>query len=91
LSFAESAEFYLFMDMRAELGWVSFNMTSRGWVTATREYNLRLAALSGNQNSATVLVKKNPRVLLKMLNQVETRISERIQKGDYMCKYLMAY
>lgn len=33
-------EFRLFMDMRAEMQWATFNMTSPKWAEATREYNI---------------------------------------------------
>jgi hypothetical protein len=42
LSIETSDKFFLFMDMRAELGWVSHNTTSCRWVLATANYNLRL-------------------------------------------------
>ncbi|KAI5985836.1 hypothetical protein EDD15DRAFT_2167798, partial [Pisolithus albus] len=32
-------EFYLFMEMRAKFGWLSYQMTSWKWVNATNEYN----------------------------------------------------
>jgi hypothetical protein len=32
-------EFFLFMDMHAEAGWVSFGMTSHKWALAALDYN----------------------------------------------------
>jgi hypothetical protein len=43
LSIETSDELFLFMDMRAELGWVSYK---NRWVLATANYNLRLEALN---------------------------------------------
>jgi hypothetical protein len=76
-------EFYLFMDMRAEKAWASFNMTSRKWVAATQEYNTRLEALNKADNRPTI--RKNPRALLDLLGEIEPKISDRIIKNNYIC------
>jgi hypothetical protein len=78
-------EFFLFMDMRAEEKWASFNMTSHKWVTATQKYNARLEALNIKKNRPTV--KKNPRALMDLLGQVEPKVSERIIKNNFVCKF----
>jgi hypothetical protein len=72
-------EFFLFMDMRAERQWTSFNMTSRKWVGATTSYNIRLEA----KNIAAV--KKNPRALVDLLGRIEPKISKRIIDQDFKC------
>lgn len=77
-------EFFLFMDMRAEKQWASFNMTSRKWVAATQEFNARLEALNIKKNNPTV--RKNPRALMDLLGQIEPKISERIIRNDFICK-----
>ena len=77
-------EFHLFMDMRAENGWASFNMTSRKWVMATNDYNMRLAVLNLSKNCTTI--EKNPRALLDLLGEIEPKISDWIIKNDFMCK-----
>jgi hypothetical protein len=72
-------EFFLFMDMRAEHQWASFNMTSRKWVAATSAYNERLEAKNKS------LVKKNPCALVDLLGRIEPKISKRIIDQDFMC------
>jgi hypothetical protein len=84
LTIKGDVEFYLFMDMRAEKQWASFNMTSHRWLTASQEYNARLRVLNEAKNCLTI--KKNPRALMKLLGDVEARISDRIIKGDFICK-----
>jgi hypothetical protein len=61
----ETGDVFLFMDMREELGWVSYNTTSRRWVLATANYNSRLEALNLAKNIATV--PKHPRALMEHL------------------------
>jgi hypothetical protein len=65
LSIETSDEFFLFMDMRAELGWVSYNTTSRRWVLATASYNFRLEALNSAKNIVTI--PKHPHALMEHL------------------------
>jgi hypothetical protein len=72
------------MDMRAKKQWVSFNMTSHRWLTATQEYNTQLQALNEAKNCLTI--KKNPRALMNLLGEIEAKISERIMKNDFVCK-----
>ncbi|KAF8178001.1 hypothetical protein BJ912DRAFT_1146430 [Pholiota molesta] len=77
-------EFYLFMDMRAELQWISFSMTSSKWAIATKAYNERLAKL-GKEKHFNV-IKKNPRALMDKLNEIEPMISERLGDKDFISK-----
>ncbi len=83
LSIETSDEFFLFMDMRAELGWVSYNMTSHRWVLATVNYNSRLEALNLAKNIATI--PKHPRALMEHLGAIETKIASRIARSDFTC------
>jgi hypothetical protein len=85
LAIKDDAEFYLFMDMRAEKKWVSFNMTSHRWLTASQEYNARLQAQNDAKNCSTI--KKNPRALMDLLGTIEAKVSERIIKNDYVCEF----
>jgi len=78
-------EFFLFMDMRAELQWASFNMTSRKWVIATEAYNIRLAELYKKQG-IQLATKKNPRALMDKLGQLEPKIANRIATNDFTCE-----
>jgi hypothetical protein len=84
MAIKEDYEFFLFMDMRAEFQWASFNMTSRKWVMATQAYNTRLEAINSSKNRATI--KKNPRALMDFLGAIEPKISERIIKQDFFCE-----
>jgi hypothetical protein len=77
-------EFYLFMDMRAEFQWASFNMTPQKWVIATQEYNTRLEALNSARQCRSVT--KNPRALMEMLGDIEVKIADRIARKDFVCK-----
>ena len=89
MSIRDDGEFYLFMDMRAENLWASFNMTSCKWVTATQDYNTRLEALNVGRNRPTI--KKNPRALLELLGEIEAKISERIIKNNFVCGFSSIY
>ncbi len=73
------SQFYLFMEMRAEQQWVSFNMTPAKWVLATEAYNTRLALEHPDA------VQKNPKALLKKLSDVESLIEGKIAKQDFSC------
>lgn len=79
-------EFYLFMNMRAEFRWVSYEMTSRKWVEATDEYNRRLV-----QKCGTLVPKKNPLALLRKLGEMEQRLIERVLKDDFKCGYCFVH
>jgi hypothetical protein len=80
----DSAEFFLFMDMRAEKGWASFKMNPRLWVIATNEYNLQLEALNQTKNVPTI--HKNPIALVNLLGNIEPKISNRILTNNFLCK-----
>jgi hypothetical protein len=83
LRITEDDEFYLFMDMRAELQWTSFGMTTGKWAAASKLYNNKLKALGKKKNIQ--IFEKNPRALMDKLNDIEPRISERLLKEDYIC------
>ena len=71
------------MNMHEELGWVSYNMTSRRWVLATDKYNSRLQAINSAKNIETV--PKHLRALMEHLGAVETKIAARIARKDFTC------
>ncbi|KAG1804558.1 hypothetical protein EV424DRAFT_1351258 [Suillus variegatus] len=48
-TFQNLDEFYLFMEMRAEFKWLSYQMTSKRWVLATEEYNRHLIKKKGHK------------------------------------------
>jgi hypothetical protein len=81
LSNETSNKFFLFMDMRTELGWVSYNMTSRRWVLATANYNSRLEALNSAKNIVTI--PKHPHALMEHLGAIEMKIALRITHNDF--------
>jgi hypothetical protein len=89
LSLKADGEFYLFMDMRSELQWASFHMTSHKWVMATREYNGRLAL----QNAAAGLptFEKSPRALMQLLGEIEPQIALRVMSNNFICASLFSY
>ena len=73
-------EFYLFMDLRAQHGWVSPKMTSVSWVEATSIFN---AALEKKKPGA---FRKTPRALMEKLATVEKQIINRKKNNNYMCE-----
>ena len=81
LSISEDAEFYLFMEMRAEFRWSTFTMTSHKWALATVEYNKRLKTKS----RAVRVVLKNPRALINKLVEIEDMILIKISTGQFKC------
>ena len=81
LTLQNSDEFYLFMDMRAEMKWLSYQMTSKRWVLATEEYNRRLMKKKGQS-----IVQKNPQALLCALGDIEPKLMSKITKNDYACE-----
>src|SRR5712672_716698 len=81
-----SDEFFLFMDLRAEQRWVSYNMNSRKWLVATNEFNSRLEAL--NTLEGIGHIPKHPRTLMEQLGNVETKIATRIACNNLTCGYI---
>ncbi|KAL6303302.1 hypothetical protein BKA93DRAFT_818125 [Sparassis latifolia] len=78
-------EFYLFMDMRVEGKWRSFNMTPRKWVIAAEAYNTRLEALNHGKGLSTI--RKTPRALMDKLGELEPKILAHITAEDYTCEF----
>ncbi|KAJ7635469.1 hypothetical protein DFH06DRAFT_675131 [Mycena polygramma] len=77
LEIARGPEFFLFMEMRAELKWKASDMTSRKWADAAGRYNERLAAkLPGT-------IAKTPRALVNQLGTVERMILDRISTNTF--------
>lgn len=85
LSINDRDEFFLFMDMRAELGWASFNMNSARYAQATLEYNTRLE--SANKTKGRGTVKKSPRAIMEKLVDVEDVIMVRLSTNNFVCKF----
>lgn len=99
LKIGQGEEFFIFMDLRAEERWASFNMTSRRWVAATRAYNERLKVHvdthndklhPSNVHNRLVFIEKHPRALADKISSVETDITNRITTNNYYCKSLVS-
>ena len=84
LTITGEAEFYLFMEMRAERGWASFKMTPHKWVVETANYNTRLEEL--NRRAGQLFIAKNPRALLDKLAAVEISVMSRLATQDFKCE-----
>jgi hypothetical protein len=77
-------EFHLFMDMRAEFGWISFRMTPKQWALVTKTYNTRLE--EKNRANGLETVKKNPQALLRKLGDIEVAVMNHVAKNDFKCE-----
>ncbi|OJT04576.1 hypothetical protein TRAPUB_4846 [Trametes pubescens] len=86
LAFArnESDVFFLFMRLRAEHKWASYNMSPSKWVAAASIYNTEVDRL--NVQKSKTMVRKTPRALMEKLGEVETRILARLASNDYQSK-----
>ncbi|KAH9931192.1 hypothetical protein B0H21DRAFT_699867, partial [Amylocystis lapponica] len=81
MTISSNDEFYVFMDMRYEKKWVSFEMSPRKWVIAANDYNTRLEAF--NRSRGTSTIRKTPRALMEKLGEIEPKILARIASGRY--------
>ncbi|KAF9523224.1 hypothetical protein CPB83DRAFT_871718 [Crepidotus variabilis] len=80
----DNLEFFLFMDMRDELKWTSFGMTSLKWVSAVKTYNQRLE--KRGKDTGVAVVKKSPRALMDKLSEIETSILQRVATRNFKSK-----
>ncbi|KAK6984837.1 hypothetical protein R3P38DRAFT_2575379, partial [Favolaschia claudopus] len=71
-------EFYLFMKLRTERQWKSFEMTPKRWAEETVLYNSRLKSLPNRIPSP-----KHPRALVEKLTEIEPKIILRIRDKNY--------
>ncbi|KAH9939540.1 hypothetical protein B0H21DRAFT_698307, partial [Amylocystis lapponica] len=81
MTISSNDEFYLFMDMRSEKKWASFEMSPRKWVIAANDYNARLETFNRSRGSTTI--RKTPRALMDKLGEIEPKILARIASGRY--------
>ncbi|KAJ6460701.1 hypothetical protein C8R47DRAFT_1226202 [Mycena vitilis] len=81
LKIGKGSEFFLFMNMRKEFQWKSFEMTPKRWVEATMAYNSRRQAAGGN--TGIPVIKKHPRALLEKMAEIEPQILRRISANDF--------
>ena len=77
-------EFFLFMDMRADAGWATFNMSSRKYAEATEEFNSRMGQKA--RAKGMEFVAKNPRALMEKLAAIEEIIMNRLSTENFVCK-----
>ncbi|KAK7678884.1 hypothetical protein QCA50_018024 [Cerrena zonata] len=85
LSISNNDEFFLFMEMREEFGWATFNMSAANYVRATEEYSARLTAQNASKGQVSVY-KKNPKALMEKLTTIEDQIMVRIASNDFTSK-----
>ncbi|KAI0283179.1 hypothetical protein BC826DRAFT_1110313 [Russula brevipes] len=77
----EDVAFFLFMEMRLENQWVSYDMTPARWVAATGEFNRRLGE-DGRERGLS-LVLKHPRALMGKLGEIEGTVADRLYRNDF--------
>ncbi|THH23181.1 hypothetical protein EUX98_g7992 [Antrodiella citrinella] len=75
-------EWFLFMLMRLENGWQSFNMGSSEIVHATEQYNDRLSRENIRRGILST-VPKTPRTVLNKLGEVEDICTKRIKTQNF--------
>ncbi|KAK7000737.1 hypothetical protein R3P38DRAFT_3218571 [Favolaschia claudopus] len=81
LQITYGAEFYVFMDLRLQRQWKTFEMTPKRWAADTELYNDKLRLLPGGSTSY-----KHPRALVDKLAEIEPKIIHRIQDDNYKSK-----
>ncbi|KAI0673878.1 hypothetical protein C8Q78DRAFT_1186282 [Trametes maxima] len=79
-------EFFLFMNLRAEHKWASYNMTPQKWVEAATLYNTALEKTSWRLGHMRWTARKTPRALMDKLGEIEPMVLRRLQSGDYRSK-----
>ncbi|KAI0287801.1 hypothetical protein BC826DRAFT_869916, partial [Russula brevipes] len=77
----EDKAFFLFMEMRLEYRWVSYDMTPARWARATGEFNRRLAEDGRQRGVSSVL--KHPRALMEKLGEIEGKVADRLYRNDF--------
>ncbi len=82
---SESDAFFLFMRLRAEHKWASYNMSPSKWVEAASIYNTEVDRLNTQKHKN--LVRKTPRSLMEKLGEVESRVLARIATNNYACTF----
>ena len=74
-------EFYLFMELRAEYKWVTYNMSALNWVEAASIFNTTVEKKKGAGT-----IRKTPCALMEKLEDVEKKIHFRLKNNDFKCK-----
>ena len=84
LKITTTDEFMLFMRLRKEWGWVSYNMSAKKWAEATALYNNELTCCLLEKRMKAIA--KHPRALIDKLGKIETIVLEKIATGNYKCE-----
>ncbi|KAH9001850.1 hypothetical protein EDB86DRAFT_2801333, partial [Lactarius hatsudake] len=84
LTIGHGDEFCVFMRLRAQHKWASFQMTPPKWAEATKHFNAELESVNCSHNRGTTL--KNPRTLVAMLGTVEAMVANRLATGNFKSK-----
>ncbi|KAI1794159.1 hypothetical protein LXA43DRAFT_884301, partial [Ganoderma leucocontextum] len=74
----DDIEYFLFMDLRAQYKWATYNMSAAAWVDATSIYNTALEKKKGKD-----AIRKTPRALMEKLEAIEVIIHQRNKNKDY--------
>lgn len=78
-------EFFLFMDMRADLQWYSPLLTPAAIDEATRKYNEKLQQLCREKGQP--FVRKLPQALINKLTAIEELVKRRLREQRFACAY----
>lgn len=87
LSISSGDEYFLFMNLRAEHKWASYDMTPPKWVEAATIYNTELEKHNRSLGHFRWTSRKTPCALLNKLSEVEALILRRLASGDYKCTF----
>jgi hypothetical protein len=82
ISSGEDGAFFLFMEMRLECQWVSYDMAPAKWIKATEEFNRRLAKLGKGKRLSPG--QKHPRALMEKLAEIEGKVADRLYRNNFM-------
>ncbi len=78
-------EFYLFMDLRAQYKWATFDMSALSWVEAVSIFNAAL------EKKVTGAIRKMPRTLMEKLEEVEKTVHFRLKNNNFECECIHCY
>lgn len=72
------------MKLRAERGWVSYEMSPHKWSEETKTYNERLEQKTKEERGQ--FVGKNPRALVEKLAEIEEKVLMRLATNNFKCE-----
>ena len=79
-------EFFLFIDLHTCYKWVTYNMSTLGWVEATLIFNTVLENKKG-----TCAICKMPHTLTEKLEEVKKTIHFCLKHGNFKCFFFLFY